>query len=157
MIQRIQSILLLGIVTAMVSLLFFPIWHIENPETKESVLVTAQAIQIVKAGTTETKSTIFITILAIVASGIAGYSIFQYKKRTFQLFLGIINSLVIMAGLGVMWYTVEFSAKNIIVSKIPAKFGLGFFMPAICMLLNMLSSRFIRRDEKLVNSADRIR
>ncbi|MEY3418068.1 MAG: hypothetical protein RL711_1053 [Bacteroidota bacterium] len=157
MIQRLQSILLAGVVLSMITLLFVPIWHKESPSTKEQVTVTAFAIKSdLKTGSAE-KPLLLIGALAIAAAGIAGYSIFQYKKRTLQLLLGIVNSLVLMGVLGAMWYCVQFDASTILTTKDPAKFGLGFFMPAISMILNMLSSRFIRRDEKLVSSADRLR
>jgi len=157
MIQRIQSILLVGIVISMITLLFVPIWQQVNPETSEKVTVTAFAIKAeLKSGNVE-QSLIAIGALAIAAAGIAGYAIFQYKKRTLQLLLGIVNSLLIMILLGTMWYTVTFNASTLMESKVAAKFGLGFFMPAISMILNMLASRFIRRDEKLVNDSDRLR
>lgn len=157
MIQRVQSVLLLGIVIAMITLLFVPIWQQVNPETSEKVTVTAFAIKAeLKSGNVE-QTIIAIGALVFAIAGIAGYAIFQYQKRTFQLLLGIINSLLIMILLGTMWYTVVFNASTIMESKVAAKFGLGFFMPAVSMILNMLSSRFIRRDEKLVNDSDRLR
>ena len=33
----------------------------------------------------------------------------------------------------------------------------GFFLPAIAMVFNILANRFIRRDENLVRSVDRLR
>jgi len=157
MIQRMQSILLAGVVISMITLMFVPIWNKKNIETKESVTLTAFAIKSeLKTGTTE-KPLVLIGGLAFAAACIAGYSILQFKKRTLQLLLGIVNSLIIMGVLGAMWYCVQFEASTMLTSNVPAKFGLGFFMPAIAMILNMISSRFIRRDEKLVNSADRLR
>ena len=157
MIQRIQSILLIGVVISMITLLFVPIWQQVNADSTEKVTMTAFSIKAeLKSGNVE-KSLILISALAIGAAGIAGYSLFQYKKRTVQLLLGIVNSLLIMVLLGSLWYTVTFDAAVLMSSKVPAKFGLGFFMPAISMILNMLSSRFIRRDEKMVNDSDRLR
>jgi hypothetical protein len=157
MIQRIQSVLLAGVVICMITLLFVTIWQKQNIETKESVTLTAFSIKSeLKTGNVES-SIILIGALAIAAAGIAGYSIFQYQKRTLQLLLGIVNSMLLMGLLGSMWYAVEFNASKILLNGNPAKFGIGFFMPAVSMLLNMMSSKFIRRDEKLVNSADRLR
>jgi len=37
------------------------------------------------------------------------------------------------------------------------KYGFGLYLPGIAVIGNLLANRFIRRDEKLVREADRLR
>jgi glucan phosphoethanolaminetransferase (alkaline phosphatase superfamily) len=94
--------------------------------------------------------------LAAAAAAVAVYEIFQFRNRGKQLMLGSINLLLVVGTLGAMFY---FSNKGeqLLNLKLEGQYQMGFYLPTLALLLNLLANRFIRRDEQLVRSADRLR
>lgn len=165
MIQRIQTVFLALIVIAMVSLLFLPLWSKVDAVSGEEVVLTAwnlsfQTIneqgEAVQAGAQTGTSTIAIGILAIIAAGVALYEIFQYKSRITQMKFGLINTLVLVALFGTSFYYANY-VGNVMVSGNEGAYEAGFYMPVLALLLNALANRFIKKDEDLVRSVDRLR
>ncbi len=83
---------------------------------------------------------------------IALVEIFTYKNRLTQMKLAIANSFLMTATLVLMTYFVVGLQE-----EYQGDFGLGIFVFALAMLLNILARRFIQKDEKLVRSVDRLR
>ncbi|MEQ8241600.1 MAG: DUF4293 domain-containing protein [Cyclobacteriaceae bacterium] len=162
MIQRIQSVLLLIAALVMISVLFLTIWM--KADINQQEVVTLNAFELTYESFTEegartlimAKDTFYISILAILASGIAIFSIFQYKNRLRQIQLGALNSLFMGSTLGLSYY---FSSKGeaLISNGQQGVFQAGFYIIAIALIMNSLANRFIRKDENLVRSANRIR
>ena len=78
--------------------------------------------------------------------------IFKFKNRLLQMKLAIANSFLMSINLALMTYFVITLQKDHV-----GGFGLGIFVFALAMLLNILARRFIQKDEKLVRSVDRLR
>ncbi len=162
MIQRIQSVFLFLIVVAMACLLFLPIWGKADANGQEYVL-TAFALSATGTPASEaaaapiSKTTIAIAVLAILAALVALYEIFQYKNRLTQMKLGMINSLLLAGVLGACFYYSSFVAEELVNPDTRGEYHAGFYLPVLAMVLNALSNRFIRRDEQLVRSVDRLR
>lgn len=157
MIQRIQSILLFLIALAMfVTAAILPIWSAKAGE--KGVYLTAKSM-ILQEGATVTNldSPILILILAVIAGIVALFSIFQYKNRLLQMKLGALNSLFIGATLIAMVYYVNIGESALNQQELQGGYLIGFWMPIIAALFNFLANRFIRKDEKLVRDADRLR
>jgi len=157
MIQRIQSVFLLLLALAMLSVLALPLWHKIDGLTHQALTLTAfgyNATGLQLAGTTG--PVWVIGLLAAASAAVAGYEIFQFRNRAKQLLLGSINLLLITATLGAAFY---FSNKGeqLLNLKLEGQFLAGFYLPTLALLLNLLANRFIRRDEQLVRSADRLR
>ncbi len=168
MLQRIQTIFLLLVTVCMILMLVLPIWSkggITNDQT-EMITINAFHQKHIIADTIVSndesvqekgdKSTILIAILAILASLIAIWSITKFNNRLTQIKLGALNSLLMAACLGYCLYSI-LGAEKIISPGTQGKYLLGFFMPVAGLLFNMLANRFIRKDEKLVRSVDRLR
>lgn len=162
MIQRIQSIFLALVAGCLIAMSFFPLWSKADMEAKESVKLTAQSMiknALDESGAeivVEERSTIFIAIVALIAAGIAIYSIFQYKNRLTQMKLGALNALLMAATLGLTyWQSTEMTGMlNKVTHDSPL---VGFMLIAAALVFNLSANRFIRKDEKLVKSMDRIR
>ncbi len=144
----------------MITSLFFPVW--ENAQVSSGERHELYGLYYRFTADIETASTytfvpyIAIGVLAFVAGGIAFYEIFSYKNRLLQMKLGALNSVVMTATLGFsVWFATE-GQKNWMPEEI-GSYGIGLFLPPIAMICNILANRFIRRDEKLVQSVDRIR
>lgn len=157
MIQRIQSIFLLLSIVAMVVMLFSPLWTKENLQTGDAVVLTTTAlIYTQKATVLSQQTTIYIAVLAFTSIAFAFLSIFSYKNRMRQVMYNMLNILVLIGALACLIY---FSTKgeDLLANPVKGNFGLGYFMPAFAVLMNSLANRFIRKDEKLVKSVDRLR
>jgi hypothetical protein len=160
MIQRIQTVFLFLLAIAVVSMLFLPLWSKVDATTGEEVVLTAWNINSYMpadaAEGTPVKSSMAIGLLAIAAAVVALYEIFQFKNRLTQMKLGLLNTLVLAAMLITTYYYAEFIAGPLVEAK-EGSFEAGFYMPVLALLLNALANRFIRRDENLVRSVDRLR
>jgi TctA family transporter len=101
-------------------------------------------------------NTAWIAGLAIVVFAASIVSIISFKNRLRQIQIGLVISVLLSAILGgIVYYT--FKAKDLAVDMNNGTFGIGLIIPAFSLLLNNLSNRFIRKDEELVRSADRLR
>jgi len=162
MIQRIQSVFLLLAALIMISILFLPLWNKFDAEAMEAVKLNAFNLTYVSVedGGAETvmasKATFWISALAIVAAAVSLISIFQYKNRLRQIQLGALNSLVMGGCLGMTYYYSTIGDKMVAPETI-GNFQIGFYIIAAALLFNSLANRYIRRDDRLVKSADRIR
>lgn len=166
MIQRIQTILLIGVSLCMGLVLAYPIWFEEMPDKSEGIIITAFKTEVVNFGGTPnigdddtiTSSTgnWYLGVLAIAAVIVALVSIFQFKNRLNQMKLGALNALIMASCLGLSFYLVTQNESSFSPDS-SGTISLGFYLPAFAMLLNILANRFIRKDEKLVKSVDRIR
>ncbi|OON70880.1 DUF4293 domain-containing protein [Hymenobacter sp. CRA2] len=155
MIQRIQSVFLLLLAICMVCVLFLPIWTKTDPQSNQTLTLTATQLTSSAPGQAPI-GTYAIAALAAIAALVALAEIFQYRKRMTQLMLGSLNLLLISATIGACFYYSS-QGEQMLNVKMPGNFEAGFYLPTLALLLNLLANRFIRRDEKLVRSMDRLR
>ncbi|NDK57257.1 DUF4293 domain-containing protein [Pontibacter fetidus] len=166
MIQRIQSVFLFLLVLAVISMLFLPLWSKTDAVTGETIVLTAWELKsqmlnmngdAAAAGMVPSKSAFAIGILAIVAAVIALVEIFQFRNRLNQMKLGLLNTLVLAALFGTSFYYAAYVGNEMIKGTDNGSYEAGFYMPMLGLLLNALANRFIKRDEDLVRSVDRLR
>ena len=158
MLQRIQTLLLATVAVAMLSVTLLPIWEKSSATLNEKVTLTAVALEYFKGtNLVSTANTIVIVMLALISTCIAAFSITQYKKRMLQMTLGLINSILIAVVLGYTFYQVFKVGIPMFEPENQGSYGAGFIAAVLAMLCNMIANRFIRRDEMLVKSADRMR
>lgn len=146
----------------MISMTFFPLWQKADLET--SRLVTMNAFEIrfeqqTASGTMEllgVQNVMLISIGAFLAAGIMLFSLFKYKNRMAQVKLNALFSLIsALTIVGVVYFSLKGNA--LILPEQQGTFLMGFYLPIVAMFNNFLANRFIRKDEALVRSADRIR
>ena len=158
MIQRIQSVLLLIAAICMFLLAFvLPIWFGSNGN--QNVSLMAMGMVLTSAGeNTQIANPIIISIVAFIAGSVSIFSLLQYKNRLLQMKLGALNSIILALVFAACFYYVnEGSSKIGTPEEVQSKYMIGFYMPIVAMLMNLMANRFIRKDEKLVKSADRLR
>jgi uncharacterized membrane protein YraQ (UPF0718 family) len=160
MLQRIQTIFLGIIPLTLVMMQFLPIWSQVDPGTLHNLTLYAWKLQALYPadGLVNTWTTPYVVlgILAITISILAIYEIWRYDNRTLQLQIGAINSLLLTALVGAIVY---FCTKNqsALWPLIKGHYQVGFYMPIMAVICNLLANYFIRKDERLVQSAHRIR
>lgn len=159
MIQRIQSIFLLLVSIAMICVPFFTIWVQVDPEQTYQLKLTAWSLVKTQIGGQEIvtqSNNYYIGILALIAALLALYSLLQYKDRGRQMLLNMINSLVMGITLGTVVF-VSYKANEAFNPSVTGAYVIGFYSIVFALVMNMLANRFIRKDELLVRSVDRIR
>ncbi|MBF9236017.1 DUF4293 family protein [Hymenobacter sp. BT683] len=157
MIQRIQSVFLLLLALAMLSVLALPLWHKVDGLTGQELTLTAFGFTTPGKPLAVPPGPVWVIgLLAGASAAVAAFEIFQFRNRGRQLLLGSINLLLITATLGASFYFSNLGEQALNI-KLEGKFLAGFYLPTLALLLNLLANRFIRRDEQLVRSMDRLR
>ena len=93
------------------------------------------------------------TLLFAISAVVALYTIFKYKKRNIQQLLNWLNIVINFTLLGIFVYRMLNSPGESFISEK----GVGVFAPVLSIVFLFLANKAIRRDEKLVKSADRLR
>ena len=159
MIQRIQSLMLLGVVAIACALFMLPLSEkTATGTTGDAVAVHTLSITHISA-TNETgeSQTVAATYLLMALNlGIlvlAAVTISLYKNRPLQLRLSMMGGLLVMVQLILIFYYSEGMGTG----TTKPHYLAGVYLVALQVLLFMAARRFIRRDEMLVRAADRIR
>lgn len=136
MIQRIQTLYLLGVVVASGLLeLWLPLWINNNG----AVILPMGELPV------------FISFLA--SAMLALLAIFKFKNRKLQFVLNRLNIILNLFLLGSFVYrTLNISGESQVSEK-----GIGLLIPIISIVFLVLANKAIRRDEELVKSVDRLR
>ena len=155
MIQRIQSIYLL--LTALCSglLLAAPLYNIETA-TATYQLFLGGLVQ------TNPKDTILTSQPAILAVGFLLtlfpiIILFLYKKRPMQMRLAASAMMANTAMLLLLVGVVNKSLEHITELHVKESYGVGLILPALSIVFLFLANKAIRKDDKLIRSADRLR
>jgi glucan phosphoethanolaminetransferase (alkaline phosphatase superfamily) len=160
MIQRVQTIFLFLVVICMGVTIGSTLW-VQNQTgsgTADSWELTAFVLNNLDSTgeVIQSSSKWYIATLASFAGLLALISIFQYKNRNRQMMFNMINSLI-MVGLVVAVFLTTNGINSAINAVESGSYQLGFWVILAAMVFNMLANRFIRKDEALVRSVDRIR
>lgn len=163
MIQRIQSVLLFIVGCLMISFIFLKLWEKTSLDFTERATLTALSlthgmvdaegnIAVVK----NEQNTVYLAIIAGAAALVAFYSIFRYDNRLLQMKLGALNSLLIAAAVGISFVLTK-TGEEYFDDNMVGRLQVGIYLAMLALFLNIIANRFIRKDEQLVRSVDRIR
>lgn len=150
MIQRIQTLYLLAVVALGIALIFLPVLQLVTPEEAAEL----QIYELSAVGGTPLQGLWGLLLTTILIPALALVDIFLYKKRILQARLNIFLTMLCLGYYGVLAIYVW-----------QAKLALGVewhilpwaSFPLICMVLTLMATRRILKDEALVRAADRIR
>lgn len=157
MIQRVQTIFLFLIAVGMGVTLSTQLWHQGDVDGDYWTLSAFMLTNLDQGGDViQSSSKWYLGALAALAAILALVSIFQYKLRSRQLLLNMINSLVMVSIVAATFLTTN-GINEAIQAQDGGDYGLGFWSILVSMVMNMLANRFIKKDEALVRSVDRIR
>jgi FlaA1/EpsC-like NDP-sugar epimerase len=163
MIQRIQSLLLIAAAICLSLILVYPFWEKTNQEVTKKIEVSAYSVQTLEPGADagsweirEEKSVIYFAVAGAVTALIALITIFLFKNRLLQMKLVALNALLIMAMIAGSSYFI-YQGESALDMEIKGTFMPGYYLLLGALICNFFANRFIRKDEKLVKSVDRIR
>ena len=155
MIQRIQSIYLLFASLCSGLLLATPLYNIETADAtfqlflggliqtlpKEKILTSQPALLAVG---------LLLTIFPLII-------LFLFQKRQVQMRLAVSAMMANTAMLLLLVSIANKSIENISEPHTKETYGLGLILPAISIVCLFLANKAIRKDDKLIRSADRLR
>lgn len=155
MIQRIQSIYLLLAALCSGLLLAAPLYNIETATATYQLFLGGLVL-------TNPKDTILTSQPAILAVGflITLFPIiilFLFKKRQVQMRLAVSAMMANTAMLLLLVSIVNKSIEHITELHLKETYGAGLILPALSIVFLFLANKAIRKDDKLIRSADRLR
>lgn len=155
MIQRIQSLYMFFAVLVAVAMYFLPVagFGTEAGEALQFKLLQYEQFQ-------EFGLSIQTLITPAIANGLTVLlllvTIFLYKNRKIQRRMLMIIVVINLATLGSAFYVAD-QIENLALITSKADYKLGIYLPLLVLILLVLANNGIRKDEKLVKSADRLR
>lgn len=159
MIQRVQTLFLLATAILMVLILFFPIWG-GHTSGAESFFVSLDAFELkqtdAQGGLIKSESAIYIAALALLSAITTFFTIFKFKNRKLQVTLCMLNLLIISGVIGCFFLAIS-KGQELLGAEKTEGFKIAFFLPIVALITTFLASNFIKKDEKLVRSMDRLR
>ncbi|WP_339877031.1 DUF4293 domain-containing protein [uncultured Algoriphagus sp.] len=158
MIQRLQSIFLFLVAVVMGLTLGLDLWTQIAPDSGEKWKLNALFMQQISSTgeVIQSSSNWYIAALAAFVGLMAIISIFQYRNRGRQMMINMVNSLLMVGLVAIVLWTTSGVNKEIGAADNGA-YQIGFWAILVAMVCNMLANRFIRKDEALIKSVDRIR
>ena len=153
MLQRVQTIFLL-----ITSIFFFSYWFFGLEWYEKGY---PEIINLFDGKGFVKKILVFISYIPIIICTISFFTVFMFKKRKFQIKLTQISfRLSLLMSLFTIFYF--YNCLELLLKLIPSK-SLEMLMyaaianPFVCSYLLFLALKFIKRDDELVNSLNRIR
>ena len=150
MIQRIQTLYLLAVVILGITLCFQPVLQFVSAEDAAEL----QVYELSALGGAPLPGIWGLLLTTVLIPVLALVDIFLYKKRLVQARLNIFTAMLCLGYYGVLAIYVR-----------QAKLALGVdwhvlpwaSIPLVCLVLTLMATRRILKDEALVRAADRLR
>lgn len=99
------------------------------------------------------KNILAVAILTVLTSIIPAISLFQYRNRIRQIRFNIFNSILLVAlQIYILYYIVSFATK-----EGSFTFSVVSLFPLVSLVLSILAIKKILKDERLVQSINRLR
>ncbi len=147
MIQRIQTLFLILAAACAFGLFALPFASIS--------LTTSDASTIFADGIFSIHDHVALLALFCIAGGLAFISIFLFRNRRTQM---VLARLAVVANvIGLILALIFFWQERESMGNAEPNDELGIFLPFLFLIFGVLALRFIRKDEKLVRSMDRLR
>ena len=155
MLQRVQTIWLFFATAAIFSLFLFPYLQVVNSDGTAQALKVTGVYQDINGQVVQTQPFLALTIATVLLGLLPFVIIFFYRNRKKQI---TTCYLTILAILGYSFWLVQ-TAKDVLgnITLELGNYGIGVILPSLAILFIILALRGIRKDEKLVRSADRLR
>lgn len=155
MLQRIQSIWLLLASICIFALFLFPYLQVLNADGSAKSIKVTGVHENVAGQVVQTEAFLGLTIATVVLAMIPLFTIFLYRNRSRQLSAGYAT---IVLTIGFSFWLVQ-TAKSVLgnITLRTENYGIGVLLPSLAVFFLILAIRGIKRDERLIRSADRLR
>ena len=150
MLQRIQTLYLLAVVVLGIILCFEPVLQLVTPEEAAEL----QVWEVSAFGGAPLEGIWGLTLATVLIPLLALVDIFLYRRRILQARLNIFLVMLCLGWYGVLAIYVWLAKLSLSVDWHILPWAA---VPLICMVLTLMATRRILKDEALVRAADRIR
>lgn len=159
MFQRTQTVFLLVALVAIASTFFIPIASYGMSGKTVATYTNYGLVSLDAKGFPVIVSAGFNYLGAAAALVSILFCLSQFKRRKLQIIVCRVIYVLLMFQGGYNFATLRTAAEKIKIAgqTVDESYGLAFYMPIVALLFVLLAERFIKRDEELVKSADRLR
>lgn len=159
MIQRIQTVFLALVVILGIAASFLPIMVFSGSGESLSVMNLYKTVEVFDGSSVVLLKNMGVGVLQGIIQLLALATIFLYKKRQLQVKLGKLNILLIALQVAAIVFYSD-AAKMAIspnIEDVAVTLKLGAIIPVLSLIFAYLAVHFIKKDDKLVRAADRLR
>ncbi len=155
MIQRIQSIWLFFATACIFSLFLFPYLQVLNTDGSASLIKVTGVYQTIAGQQVQTEGFLALTIATVILALIPFGIIFMFKDRKKQIMLCYVAIVLVI---GFSFWLIQ-TAKGVLgnVELTAENYGVGSLIPSISIIFLILAIRGMKKDDRLIKSADRLR
>ncbi|MES3019244.1 MAG: DUF4293 domain-containing protein [Bacteroidota bacterium] len=155
MIQRIQSIWLFFATACIFSLFLFPYLQVLNTDGSASLIKVTGVYQSIAGQQVQTEGFLALTIATVILALIPFGIIFMFKDRKKQIMLCYVAIVLVI---GFSFWLIQ-TAKGVLgnVELTAENYGVGSLIPSISIIFLILAIRGMKKDDRLIKSADRLR
>ena len=160
MIQRVQSVYLVLVKIFAVLFLFVPIGNVILTNEPINISIAENNLSEISAASLGGEwLRYFVIALAIIIMILTLITIFVYKKRLKQIKLNQINLILHILMIALTFFYIDIIRSHISSEglEIGFRYGLAILLPLISLILILMATKAIRKDENIVRSADRLR
>ncbi len=150
MIQRIQTLYLLAVVALGIALIWLPVVQLVTPEEAAEL----QVYELSALGGAPIQGVWGLLVTTILIPLLALVDIFLYNKRILQARLNIFTVMLCLGYYGVLAIYIWLAKMSLGVEWHILPYA---SFPLVCLILTLMATRRILKDEALVRAADRIR
>lgn len=155
MLQRIQTVWLFLSTTMIYALFLFPYLQVLNVDgTAKAVKVTG-VYENIGGQVVQTSGFLALTIGAVILGLLPFVVIFFFRNRKLQVSLSYLSIVLVLAFS--FWFAQTARAALGGVTLELQNYGIGVTLPCLAILFLILAVRGIRKDEKLIQSSNRLR
>ncbi|RXQ94388.1 DUF4293 family protein [Ancylomarina salipaludis] len=153
MIQRIQTLFLLGVLVLLSMLYFFPLAELIDPANISYSFLYRGIPSLTEGEAMLFKAYPVAILLTIIVLNVC-VTIFSYKKRIRQIRLTVFNIFCMLGMMGLVYYSINSQVEEM---NAVANYSIVNAFPLVGVVLSYLAIRHIGKDEAMVRSMDRIR
>lgn len=158
MIQRIQTLFLVIVVAASISMFFFPLAGIYSPTSTYHFFIYEFRNMVPGEASVISKGTVIpLAGLGALIGLISAVSIFLYRNRITQVKLVRFAIFLDVILLALIFFVYANIIEKYLFASPDYMSEAGIYFPLVILIFLMLANRFILKDERLVRSMDRLR
>lgn len=162
MIQRVQSIFLLIAIIIPIVLIFIPLGYVDT-DLARYVYNSISLKEMVPDGGASVIRLYYLAFCLFLTAGLSGVALFMYKNRVKQMQVVSFTMIVFLITLMlILWVCPDILFKKFFGARMEDFIFTFNTVPLIILIVVeavclFLANRFIKKDEELVRSADRLR
>jgi hypothetical protein len=157
MFQRIQTLFLIGAFASCAACFFLPFWVYTGASPDYSYQVGLFAIKLISGSPQIIElGTLPILVIVSVSTILTLVSLFSFKNRQRQMKINNYNVFLTILFIGTIYLWIPYMIEGFLHTAIQ-HWQLGLIFPLETMVFLIIANIFIKKDEKLVKSADRLR